>query len=77
MNDETLETRNVKASHSEYRIVKNTYFYFFFLLHCRKNEYTYKNFFNDSVLKNTSHLQKYNFSSKLFFLFYFNMKVVV
>lgn len=28
MNDETMETMNVKASHSEYRIVKIAYFYF-------------------------------------------------
>lgn len=28
MNDETLETRNLKASHTEYRIVKVTCFYF-------------------------------------------------
>lgn len=32
MNEETLETGNVKASHSEYRIVKIACFYFLFLI---------------------------------------------
>lgn len=46
MNDETLETRNVKAFHSEYRIVKITCIFFFFnLLYCLENDFTYNNFF--------------------------------